>query len=296
MAHSTTDSNIARRMLGLQLQSLRDKAGISREDAADAISIGRSTLWKIETGQNARLNPVLLKHLCGLLGATAKETQVVLELIKETAATGWWQAFSDDAIPKDFGVFVGLEDAAERVTSYQTTFLPGLVHTEDYRRELIWTEFPNKPPDEVARMLEVGMKRQERLTDPDKPVTMNVLIDESSLRRVTGNERIMKAQCLHLAEVGLLPNVSIRVVPMSAGTYRGLMVGTFVILDFPVHPKAALTMPPVVYVQGYLGDLYLDQPDEIRQYREVYAGIERLALDDAESRALILDIAEEYDA
>ncbi|MBU3067102.1 helix-turn-helix domain-containing protein [Nocardia sp. NEAU-G5] len=296
MASTTTDCNVARRMLGLTLETMRSKQGISRETAATAISIARSTLWKLETGQNVRLNPVLLKHLCELYEADPQEIQVVLELIKETASKGWWQAFDADAIPKEFGLFLSLEDAAERILSYQTTFLPGLLHTVDYRRELIWTEFPNKPPDEVERMLELGMKRQDRLTSQAGPLSMKVLIDESALRRVTGGTALMEDQLLHLADVCDLPTLSIRVVPHSVGTYWGLMVGTFVTLEFPLRPKIELTMPPVVYVQGFLGDLYLEQSTEIRQYRQVWADTERLALDEAKSRDLILNIAKEFRA
>jgi len=296
MASPTTDSNVARRLLGLTLETMRVKQGISRESAAEAIAIARSTLWKIETGQAVRLNPVLIKHLCDLYESDAQQAQVVLELVKETKAKGWWQAFSEDAIPKEFGLFVSLEDAAERITSYQTTFIPGLLHTVDYRRELIWTEFPNKPPNEVERMLEVGVKRQGRFTARPQPLIMKVLIDESALHRGAGSPAVMEAQLLHLVECGALPNVSIRVVPSSAATYWGLMVGTFVILEFPRRPKVDLSMPPVVYVQGFLGDLYLEQPEEYRQYREVCVDIERLALDEAKSRELILEIAKEYSA
>lgn len=292
----TADTNTARRMLGLTLEAMRKQAGISREAAADAIGVARSTLWKIETGQNARLYPVLMQHLCDLYQLTPKETRVITELVKETKATGWWQAFADDAIPKEFGLFVSLEDAAQRITSYQITLLPGLVQTIEYRRAWSWVDFPDKSTDEIERMLEVSTKRQDRLTRTDKPLTLNAFIDETALHRVAGNAQIMSAQLHHLAEIGALPNVSLRVVPQSVGTYRGLLAGVFVILDFPPHPKAELTIPPVVYVQGFLGDLYLERPDEVRQYRGVCAGIERLALDEAKSRALILEIAKEYGA
>ncbi|MEU6186413.1 helix-turn-helix transcriptional regulator [Nocardia sp. NPDC047038] len=291
-----TDSTIARRILGMQLETLRERADITREAAATAIASARSTIWKMETGQPVRFNPVLIERLCQLYNATEKETQVVLELVKETkGAKGWWQAFTDDAIPKDFNLFVGLEDAANRITSYQTTFLPGLLHTEEYKRALIWTEFPNKPAEDAERMLQVGLKRRSRLTDESNPLTLNVLVDESVLRRTTGNTEIMTAQLRHLLEVGQLPNVSIRVVPASVGAYRALLVGMFVLLEFPRHPTADLTVPPVVYVQGFLGDLYLESADEVRQYRQACAELDRLALDEAGSRALISRIAKEYD-
>jgi hypothetical protein len=173
-------------------------------------------------------------------------------------------------------------------------FLPGLLHTEEYRRALIWIEFPHKPPSEVDRMLQVGMKRQARLTDRQSPLSMDVFIDGSVLRRTVGNVQVMSEQLYHLADLGKLPNVSIRVVSGAVGAYRGLVVGTFVMLEFPPHPTAELTMPPIIYSQGYLGDLYLEKPEEIRQYREACADIDRLALDEEDSRALILQIAEEY--
>ncbi|WP_039803124.1 DUF5753 domain-containing protein, partial [Nocardia araoensis] len=221
-----TDSTIARRMLGMQLETLRERADITREAAAAAIASARSTIWKMETGQPVRFNPVLIERLCQLYNATEKETQVVLELVKETkGAKGWWQAFTDDTIPKDFNLFVGLEDAANRITSYQTTFLPGLLQTDDYRRAIIWAEYPNKPAEDVERHLEVGRKRQSRLTAEKNPLTMEVFVDESALHRTAGSTSVMTAQLQHLADVGQLANIVIRVVPASTGIYRALMIG-----------------------------------------------------------------------
>jgi hypothetical protein len=49
-------------------------------------------------------------------------------------------------------------------------------------------------------------------------------------------------------------------------------------------------------VQGFLGDLYLESADEVRQYRQACVELDRLALDEADSRALIFRIAKEYDS
>ncbi|WP_324197499.1 Scr1 family TA system antitoxin-like transcriptional regulator [Nocardia abscessus] len=87
----------------------------------------------------------------------------------------------------------------------------------------------------------------------------------SVLRRTTGNTEIMTAQLRHLLEVGELPNVSIRVVPATVGAYRDLLVGMFVLLEFPRHPTADLTVPPVVYVQGFL----IDRDRAVSSYRRV---------------------------
>ncbi|MFI2283962.1 DUF5753 domain-containing protein [Nocardia beijingensis] len=145
------------------------------------------------------------------------------------------------------------------------------------------------------RQVEVGLKRRPRLTAETNPLTMNVFVDESALRRTAGSVEIMADQLRHLVEVGQLPNVSIRVVPARVGAYRALMVGAFLLLEFPPHHTADLTMPPVVYVQGFLGDLYLEKAEELRQYRDACVELDRLALDEDASRTLILQVAEEYD-
>lgn len=290
-----TGSNLPRRLLGRQLEQLRVQAGVTMEAAAATIAVAKSTLWRIETGQPVRLNPVLLERLCLLYNASSEMTGMLLSLIEETKTKGWWHAFSD-SIPKDFSFFVSLEDAAVHETSFQTTFLPGLLHTPDYKRNLIWAEFPNMPPAEVDRMLAVGMRRQDRLTSADRPIRFDVLLDEAVLRRVVGGPAVMADQMRHLATLSEMPHVSLRVVPASTGPYLGLIAGTFVLLEFPRHPKADLSMPPVVYVQGFTGDLYLEKETEVAQYREVCAEINRRALDDERSRALITSTAEEYSA
>ncbi|MBB5917467.1 hypothetical protein BJY24_006379 [Nocardia transvalensis] len=57
-----------------------------------------------------------------------------------------------------------------------------------------------------------------------------------------------------------------------------------------------LSEPPVVYVEGYTGALYLDRPDEIEQYRTALSAIENVALSQSKSRALLTKIAEEHEA
>lgn len=289
----TAGATLPRRLLGHRLAELRNAAGVTMEAASASISIGKSTLWRIETGQPVRLNPVLLERLCQLYGASAEVTAVLLSLVEETKSKGWWHAFTD-ALPKDFSFFVGLEDAAQHLTSYQTTFLPGLLHTPEYRRALIWVELPNVATDEVERTLTAGLKRQDRLTAQRNPLRMDVFVDEAVLHRVTGSATIMADQLRHVADLSQLPNVSIRVVPSSSGTYRGLIIGSFVLLEFPRHPKADLSIPPVVYVQGFTGDLYLEKEVEIAQYREGCTEIKRRSLDEVASRALILNTAKEY--
>ncbi|WP_040694011.1 helix-turn-helix domain-containing protein [Nocardia vinacea] len=287
-----TGSTLPRRLLGRELHDLRENAGITMDVAKAAISVGKQTIWRMETGQPVRLRLIDIERLCQVYGATEEKTQVLLGLTEEAQGKGWWHAYGD-AIPKHFDLFVGLEQAANRLTTYQSALIPGLLQTPEYRRAVLWTEFPNVETAEIERRVELWSRRQARITDDENPIKLDVIVDELPLRRPIGGPAVMAAQLQHLAEVSRLDNVSVRVVPASVGTHMGLLIGTFVLLEFPKHPTAHLTEPPIVYVQGYTGALYLEKPEEVQQYRDAYTRLQRSALDEAASRRLILEIAEE---
>ncbi|BDT96789.1 transcriptional regulator [Nocardia sputorum] len=290
---TSTGSTLPRRMLGRQLRELRIKSGVSAEYARDAIDVGKQTLWRMETGQPVRLHPLFIERLCQVYGASEERTAILLNLVEETKRSGWWHTF-DDTILKDFNLFVELEATARRIISYQTTLLPGLLQTDEYRRALIWVRFPTMNGAEVERWIEAFRRRKARLDNDSDPLRLEAVIDESALHRAIGGPSVMEGQLRHLLRVGEQSNISVRVVPLAAEAYAGLNIGSFVMLDFPVHPTAALTEPPVVYMQGFTGNLYLEKPDEVRQYRQAYADILRSALDQENSRALIRKIAKEY--
>jgi Domain of unknown function (DUF5753) len=103
----------------------------------------------------------------------------------------------------------------------------------------------------------------------------------------------MASQLQRLADAGSLPNVSVRVLPFSAGLHHGLMSGPFVILRFPLNGEGREAEPTTVYVDGFTGDLYLDKPNEIERYNEAYASISGSSLDEPSSKELILQSARE---
>lgn len=280
-------------MLGRQLRDLREKSGVSADAARQAIGVAKQTLWRMETGQEVRLNPLFIERLCQMYGATEKKTNVLLGLTEETKRTGWWQAYGD-LIPDWFDAFIGLEEAAKKLFSYQNVLLPGLLQTDEYRRAMVWVESPTFTTVEVERRIEMLAQRTVRLTSSTNRLTVEAIIDESALRRAIGGPAVMADQLKHLLRLGELENVSIRIVPLGKEAYLGLVIGPFVILEFPRHPTARLTEPPIVYVQGFTGGLYLEKTEEVRQFQRAYAELQRSSLDESRSRTLIRKIAREY--
>ncbi|WDZ82636.1 DUF5753 domain-containing protein [Micromonospora cathayae] len=143
---------------------------------------------------------------------------------------------------------------------------------------------------ERERLVEVRLQRQtllrRRLPPPPK---LEVILAEAALLRTVGSAAIMVDQLRHLLDVGELPNVSVRVLPLPAGLHRGVEAGTFVILDFPLD-KRTTPEPSVVYCESWTGALYLDRPEEYAAHEKAWTSLDELALDETQSRHLISKI------
>lgn len=292
---SPKGSAVPRRVLSRQLKQLREQSGVSPAVAAERIGIAPNTMWRLESGYKVRLYPPMLKELCELYGASPDTTEALLELLDRSRQPGWWYAYPG-AIREGFDLYLGMEEIAERLTIFQTSLIPGLLQTSAYRRTVVRAAYPTMPEEELNRSVEVQMRRQDRLRGP-RGLSLNVLLGEAVLRNQIGGPDVMAGQLRQLAEIGEQPNVSIRVIPFANSNPLGILNDTFVLMEFPQRREGvSLSEPPVVYVEGYIGALYLDKEDETRQYLAVIPKIEQAALSRERSRGLVLDITKEYEA
>lgn len=206
---------------------------------------------------------------------------------------GWWQAYTDQYEPH-FDHYLGLEAAANHLTTHQVVLLPGLLQTPGYRRAVSLVGDPNLSPAALERRLELAAHRRARLADTNFRV--DVLLSEGVLRHSPGGRTVRADQLKHiLGLIGSRPNLSIRVVPLDAGSHLGLLVQAFTLLEFP--PLAShLVEPPVVYVEGYEGSLYLERADMIDRHRQAITDIQRVALTDEDTKQSLQHMVKECEA
>lgn len=286
----TAESTVPRRQLGRYLRDLREKRGVTVAAGARALEWSTAKLWRIENGRVA-LRSHDVQVMCRVYRASEEFTKVLTGLAKQSRATGWWQAYGD-AIPEWFSLYVDLEAAASRIRTYDPELIPGLLQTKAYSQAFITIERPELTPDEVHRAVAVKQHRQRLLTRhlPDPP-RFEVLLSEVALRRPVPDRAAMSGQLRHLAEqVERLANVSVRVLPLTAGPTRASSAGPFVLLDFPDDED-----PAIVYCEGPTGALYLDKARELATYNAIWASVAELALSAEQSMDLIRRLAEEYD-
>ena len=291
MADAMTGSTVPRRQLGRYLRDLRNAAGLSVKDAARGLEWSEAKMWRIETGQTS-LRSLDVEAMCRLYRAEPNMTEALMGLARETKAKGWWQSFGD-AVPEWFDLFVGLEAAAAKLSSYEADLVPGLFQTPAYAETLIRADHLEEGDAGIARRVELRMARQAILRRPIDPPVLEVALSETVLRRPVGGPEVMAGQLDRLAKASELSNVTLRVIPFAAGLHAGVMSGAFTLLRFPLNGGGAESEPPTVFADMYTGGLYLDKPHEIDRYTAAFQEIWQAALDEGASRGLIRKTAEE---
>src|SRR5690606_4905941 len=122
---------VLRILLGSQLRRLRQARGISREDAGYAIRASHAKISRLELGK-VGFKERDVADLLTLYGVTDPDERApLLQLARQANQPGWWHKYND-LLPPWFEVYVGLEEAAAIIRTYEIQFVPGLLQSRDY--------------------------------------------------------------------------------------------------------------------------------------------------------------------
>ncbi|NNH72548.1 helix-turn-helix domain-containing protein [Nocardia uniformis] len=285
---SEIESTLPRRQLGRYLRDLRLQSGMTITEAAKLIEHGSSTLQRLEKG-TGRVRVLDVEALCRVYGADETTTAAMLGLAQQAKVKSWWHDFGD-LIPQSFDVYMGLEAAARNFTAYNVELVPGLLQTADYTRALVRSGYPEETAADHDRRVRMRAQRQILITRKTHSATVDVVLNEFVLRRVIGGRGVMSAQLRHIADLSTRPNVTIRILPFTAGVPSGRLTGPFIVLGFgdPAEPR-------VVYVPIFTGDMYLEKEEDVRKYDQAFQAIQHATLDEVSSRNMLRQIAREYE-
>ncbi|GAB3970504.1 helix-turn-helix transcriptional regulator [Actinoallomurus acanthiterrae] len=280
-AHSPT---VRGRKLASELRRLRERAGLTTEEAAAQLGQGWSR-FKVAYIERAKTKPTTqaITAMLNLYGVDSATRAALIELTKNAWRRGWWTDYSD--IFK--GTYLALEDDAARIDEWSPQLIPGLLQTDEYAREIIRA---GQRGDEagIDRRVRARMARKALLSRKDPPAPMlTAVLDEAALRRPIGGPDVMRGQLNTLLDVVRRPNVTVRVLPLEVGTHAGLD-GPFIILGFPedIAPDAA-------YAGTRLGDAFAESAETIRRIKVDFESLKSMALSPDASTELIAAIAKE---
>ena len=272
---------VLRILVGSQLRRLREASGVTREEAAYAIRGSEAKMSRIESGR-VGFKPRDVADLLTMYGLTEGSARdVVLSLAEQANEQGWWHRYSD-TMPDWFSTYVGLEQAATIIRSYEAQYVPGLLQTEAYAKAVVELGEAVRP-DEVTKRVELRMHRQQLLYTP-KPPEYWAVIDEAVLRRNLGGRQVMRDQLDHIVQASNRPNITVQVVPFERSDVAAVG-GPFTLLRF-----AEPDLPDIVYLEQLNSALYLNKDVDVMNYLQIINRLAAGALTPQRSAELIASV------
>jgi transcriptional regulator with XRE-family HTH domain len=275
---------VRRRRLAVELRRLRERAELTGDQVAKRMKWSASKLSRFE---NAHAIPraVEIRKLLALYGVEGSYADDLLALAREAAGKGWWETFSS-TLPPEYAALIGMEAEARSVLSWEPLIVPGLLQTGDYAREVTngyLEQIEPVPPSETKRRVAARLARQQVLAG-DNPLRFSALLDQSVLHRRFGDRDVMRSQIRQLLELSERHNISLRILPLDG--HHPIGTGAFALLQFgEVHD---VTHQDVVYIENLTGSRYVEEEDEVFRYRRAFNRLSDLALDEQESREMLV--------
>jgi transcriptional regulator with XRE-family HTH domain len=277
---------VGRRRLRTALRRHREEAQLTQDQVATAMDWSLSKLIRIEAGV-VSISTNDVKALLQLYGVTDPLTVTELvEMARIARRRTWWSPYKDN-VPSQYASYIGLEAETSALRYYHPIGIPGLLQTRAYATAIVEaTAAFQLESEEVQTRVTIRMARQREVLGRSNPPDVDVILDEGVLHRVTGGRDVMREQLRHLATTGARPNVTIRVLPFTAGD--NAVMGPFIILEFPDKNDSS-----VVYVESALIEDVIDRPDHTALYVRTYDRLRELCLTPEESIERIKKIAGE---
>jgi transcriptional regulator with XRE-family HTH domain len=249
---------VRRRQLGKELRRLREQTGMLAEALAERLRCSPSRISRIETAR-IRITPGTVHEILDVLGVEGTERTRLVTLARDADVQGWWQAYSD-TLRFGYSTYIALESEATSLSVVEPTLVYGLLQTEEYARAIINQRRDAWTPEEVEKRVKARLARQRILTS-EEPPHLHVVLDEAVLHHVIGDRSILRRQLRHLADAADWPRVTIQVLPFDRASVLTIFTGTVVMMRLPEADDNH-----VVYLESIAGDLYVEDPDRLRQY------------------------------
>lgn len=267
-----------RRRLGVELRRLREQAGLTGEQVIGRL--GWASASKLSRLENGRSRPDL-GDVLDLLDLYAVEEPEREELVRVARDAGdvrrWLRAYP--VMTQRQRRYAELEAGCAEIWEYAPLIVPGLLQTPDYARARITSGQGLMPPEGGTPEhpeAEVGARiaRQSLLTRPLAPPQYAAVIDEAALGARGGPPDVVRGQLTRLAEVAVLPNVTVQLLPNGA-----------VIHDFYL-PQTAFSLyrfsdphdPETLAIEGLALDVMLTDRTELDRYATVFRWLQDAAL------------------
>src|SRR5919197_4853508 len=160
------------RRLARELRRLREDQQLTLQEVADRLGWSRATVSRLETGQTKPRHGDVA-DLLDLYGVPSPDRDALIALARQAKQRGWWTAYVDVFTDS----YVGFEDEAGQISTWDPQLIHGLLQTEDYARAVI-TAGRMLSGTPLERRIAARKIRQKLLDRANAP-TLHAVIDEA---------------------------------------------------------------------------------------------------------------------
>ncbi|MFE9901972.1 helix-turn-helix domain-containing protein [Streptomyces achromogenes] len=267
------------RRLGTALRQYRQAAKLDQPQAAEVIATSQARISRIESG-HATPRVIEVRLLLEAYGVTDPEVRIKLEgLAKHPKKRGWWLQYATHLRP-DYLDHIALEDDASHIRQWQPVLIPGLLQTAAYCEAVVKGGPTTLCPDYIAQLIEVRRRRQERIAEGG--AKYSAVIWEAVIEHPLSTIETHREQLLALLEAGERENVTVRVLPFSAGS---LVAAANAFAAFSFDSESAVE---AVTMDDLMSTSIVESPTDLAVYAGSFDLLCSSALTPEESAKLIL--------
>lgn len=280
MSENQPQSRARRLRLGAELRHVRDLAGKSGREMASAIGTGQATVSRIESGQAVPSLPQV-QAWCDAAGASAEARARLAELTE--AALNEVESYRDVAAsglaPLQQDVRE-LEATTRVMRFFANSYVPGLLQTPEYARQVMTLAAP-VPPSDLDAAVMARMQRQAILADPERE--FEFILTEAALRWMpaAGRAGMLAVQADRISAMSRLATITVGVI-LEGTPMHALPLSPFVLYD-----ERDAGLQPFATVELAHNAVFAADPADVKIYRERLAALRGDALLGEDARAAI---------
>ncbi|MBW8087746.1 helix-turn-helix domain-containing protein [Streptomyces hygroscopicus subsp. hygroscopicus] len=262
------------RRLGSALKRYRLSAKLDQPQAAEVLGVHQTRVSRIESGHvTARI--IEIRALLNAYGVDDPKVRIKLEtLAKNANRRGWWLEHAAH-LRQDYLDHISLEDDATHIREWQPALIPGLLQVPAYAEAVITSAADFIDPNKVPKLVKVRGDRQARIEETEGAANYTAIIWEPVIVHPVVKVEIYQEQLAHIIEVSKRQNVTLQVLPISAGL-KATMPSAFSCFSFDTEPTVE-----AVALDNLRGSSILEGAEDLTAYS--------LAFDQLRSAALAPD-------
>jgi transcriptional regulator with XRE-family HTH domain len=275
----TSDAQRAKEAFGSRLREIRQDAGFTGRQFAERTGFHFTKISRVEHGAQG-LSDADIGTWCLACGASDEIPALIAQARAADSLYREWKRQARSGLRRLQETIGPLYEQTRLFRVHEHWSIPGLLQTAAYSTESMayWSQLLKLPDDRTAATA-ARLERQRVLRSGDHQFAF--LLAEQTLRTRIGTAEIMVEQLDRVLGVMALTNVSIGIIPATAGLGAHTQTAFWIFDD------------DLVEVETLTAALDITRPDEIEIYVTVFEQMRRAAQYGRSARELILKARDE---